>query len=161
MTTPTARRLVGATRERVWDVIADGWCYSQWVVGNSRMRAVEESWPAPGSVIEHSVGVWPLVVNDRTEVQECRPHEELVLLARLGPIGAARVRLRLTDTPDGGCRIEMTETPVTGPMALLPDRVAQLAVYPRNRECLWRLAALAERRQSDAPDASDASDASV
>lgn len=152
MTTPTARRVVGTTRARVWDVIADGWCYSQWVVGNSRMRAVEESWPTAGSVIEHSVGVWPLVVDDRTVVLECRPAEELVLLARLGPLGAARVSLRLTDTPDGCC-IEMTETPVKGPMALLPDRVALVALNPRNRECLWRLAALAERRHRDASDA--------
>ena len=37
-----------ASRQQVWDVIADGWTYSQWVVGNSRMRAVDPSWPSPG-----------------------------------------------------------------------------------------------------------------
>jgi hypothetical protein len=52
--------------------------------------------------------------------------------------------MRLTATPDG-CRIEMIEVPVEGPVGLIPDRVALLAIHPRNRECLWRLAALAER----------------
>ena len=56
MTTPgeadralTVKRDTSASRQQVWDVIADGWTYSQWVVGNSGMRAVEPSWPAPGS----------------------------------------------------------------------------------------------------------------
>jgi hypothetical protein len=39
----------------------------------------------------------------------------------------------------------MIETPAAGPLRLIPDRLALAAVYPRNRECLWRLAALAER----------------
>jgi hypothetical protein len=37
--------------------------------------------------------------------------------------------------------------PVGGPLNLLPRRVALAAAYPRNRECLARLAALAERRE--------------
>ena len=36
----TVTRDVAATRQRVWDVLADGWTYSGWVVGNSRIRAV-------------------------------------------------------------------------------------------------------------------------
>ena len=37
----TVTRDTSATPEQVWAVIADGWTYSQWVVGNSRMRAVD------------------------------------------------------------------------------------------------------------------------
>lgn len=140
----TTIRDVSAARQAVWDVIANGWTYTQWVVGNSRTRAVDSNWPEPGSAIKHSVGVWPLVINDKTEVESCTPGEELVLKARVGLFGAARITLRLSDIPDG-CRIEMIEVPVTGPASLLPDRMALAAVYPRNRECLWRLAALAER----------------
>jgi hypothetical protein len=142
-----AERQISASAEQVWSVIADGWTYSQWVVGNSRMRAVDERWPAPNAVIEHSIGVWPLVINDRTIAETCRRYEEVVLLAKLGPFGAARITLRLFDNADG-CRVEMEEVPVRGPMSLIPDRAAELAVYPRNVECLRRLAALAERRQS-------------
>ena len=37
----TVTRDIAATRERVWGVLADGWTSSGWVVGNSRIRAVE------------------------------------------------------------------------------------------------------------------------
>ena len=141
----TVKRDTTATRRQVWDVIADGWTYSQWVVGNSRMRAVEPTWPAVGSKIYHTIGIWPLVINDETEVESCTPEEELVLLARTRPFGQARITLRLYDTADGS-RIEMAEVPVGGPLNLIPRRLALAAAFPRNRECTWRLAVLAERR---------------
>ncbi len=141
----TVKRDTTATRKQVWDVIADGWTYSQWVVGNSRMRAVDRSWPAPGSKIHHTIGIWPAVINDETVVESCTPEEELVLHARGRPFGGARITLRLHDIDDG-CRIEMAETPIGGPLNLLPRRLALLAAFPRNRECTYRLAALAERR---------------
>jgi uncharacterized protein YndB with AHSA1/START domain len=139
-----ATREVRASRQQVWDVIADGWTYAQWVVGNSRTRAVDSHWPQPGSAIRHSVGVWPLVINDKTVVESCTPNEELVLRAGLGWLGTARITLRLSDTPEG-CRVEMVEVPAEGPMDLIPNRLALAAIYPRNRECLLRLAAMAER----------------
>src|SRR5579875_1240477 len=85
----TVTRDIAAPRRRVWDVLADGWTYSQWVVGNSRIRAVDENWPAPGSTIHHTIGVWPLAINDETVVERCTPLEELVLLAKLTPLTAA------------------------------------------------------------------------
>jgi hypothetical protein len=138
-------REVRASRQQIWDVMANGWTYTQWVVGNSRTRAVDSNWPQPGSSIRHSVGVWPLVINDKTVVESCTPGEELILRAHVGAMGAARITLRLSDTADGGCRIEMIEVPAAGPMKILPDRLVLAAVYPRNRECLLRLTALAER----------------
>ncbi len=137
-------REVRASRQQIWDAMADGWTYAQWVVGNSRTRAVDSHWPQPGSAIKHSVGVWPLVISDQTVVESCTPGEELVLRAGLGPLGAMSVTLRLTDI-SGGCRIEMIEVPESGPVNLIPDRLVLAAVYPRNRECLLRLTALAER----------------
>ncbi|HZN84343.1 MAG TPA: SRPBCC family protein [Mycobacterium sp.] len=142
----TVKRDTTATRQQVWDVLANGWNYSQWVVGNTRMRAVDPRWPAPGSTIHHTIGVWPVVLNDETEVESSTPLEELVLLAKGRPFGGARIVLRLFDTQTG-CRIEMAEVPVGGPLNLLPRRLALAAAYPRNRECLARLAALAERRE--------------
>jgi hypothetical protein len=142
----TVKRDTTATRQQVWDVLANGWNYSQWVVGNTRMRAVDPRWPAPGSTIHHTIGVWPVVLNDETEVESSTPLEELVLLAKSRPFGGARIVLRLSDTQTG-CRIEMAEVPVGGPLNLLPRRLALAAAYPRNRDCLARLAALAERRE--------------
>ena len=104
----TVKRDTTATRQQVWDVVADGWTYSQWVVGNTRMRAVDPGWPAPGSKIHHTVGVWPLVFNDETEVESSTPLEVFILLAKGRPLGGARIVLRLFDIQDG-CRIEMAE----------------------------------------------------
>src|SRR3954465_5053478 len=98
----TVTRDTTANREQVWEVVADGWTYSQWVVGNSRMRAVDREWPAPGATIRHSIGIWPAVIDDETVVEKCEPSTEIVLLAKGRPLGAARITLRLFDT-DTGC----------------------------------------------------------
>lgn len=148
----TVIRDIGTSRRQVWDVMADGWTYSQWVVGNSRMRAVDPNWPAPGSTIRHSIGIWPLVINDETVVEESVPLEKLVLHAKGGPFGGARIILRLSDIPDG-CRVVMEEYPVSGPVAILPSRLSDLAAWPRNRETLWRLGAMAQRlKPNELPD---------
>lgn len=140
----TATREVAAPCEWVWEVLAQGWTYTQWVVGNSRTRAVDTDWPNTGASIRHSVGVWPLVINDATVVEESDPPRELVLRAHLGPLGAARITLRLRGTATG-CEVEMIEVPLKGAVGLIPNSLALAAVYPRNQECLLRLAALAER----------------
>lgn len=141
----TVTRDIAAAPQRVWDVIADGWTYSQWVVGNSRMRAVDPNWPAPGSTIHHSIGVWPVLLNDETVVEEAVEPERLVLYAKGRPFGGARIILRLVEIPQG-CRVEMDEFPISGVGKLIPDRLGDMAAYPRNTETLRRLAFLAERR---------------
>jgi hypothetical protein len=113
------------------------------------MRAVDPNWPQVGSKIRHSVGVWPLLLDDVTVVEECQPLHRLVLLAKGRPLGKARITLRLFDIDGGGCRIEMAEVPVGAPMGWVPKRVALAAAFPRNRECTWRLATIAERRAPD------------
>jgi len=142
----TVKRETSASRQRVWDVLANGWTYAQWVVGNSRMRAVDPNWPEPGSTIHHSIGIWPALLDDSTVVLASEPTHELVLLANGRPFGKARITLRLFDLAHGGCRIEMAEVPVSAPLSWLPDRLSLTAAFPRNRECTWRLAALAEQR---------------
>jgi hypothetical protein len=54
--------------------------------------------------------------------------------------------MRLTDVP-GGCRVEMDELAVSGPPKLVPKTVQTVVFAPRNRECLWRLANIAEHKQ--------------
>ena len=41
-------RVMKATPDQVWDVLADGWLYPLWVVGASRMREVDDHWPQEG-----------------------------------------------------------------------------------------------------------------
>lgn len=144
----TVTRDVEAACERVWDVLADGWTYSGWVVGNSRTRAVSKKWPSPGTRILHSIGAWPAVIDDETVVESCIPRGELVLFARVRPATEARVTLRLTETA-GGCQVAMSEVAVSGPLSWLPEALQAAAFAPRNRECLWRLAKIAEERDAD------------
>jgi hypothetical protein len=126
-------------------VLADGWLYPSWVVGASRMRDVDRSWPAPGSQLHHSVGLWPLLLDDRTEVIGSIPQEELRLRAHGWPAGAAEVLIRLTPVEDG-TEVTMEEDAVQGPARLVPGPLRQVGMIPRNREALRRLAFLAEGR---------------
>ena len=37
------------------------------VVVNTWMRAVDPRWPALGALIHHTIGIWPVVLDDETE----------------------------------------------------------------------------------------------
>lgn len=138
-------RLVHATPQQVWDVLSDGWLYPVWVVGASRMREVEDSWPAVGARLHHSVGIWPLLIDDNTEVVESVPQQWLSLRARGWPIGEARVDIRLQ--PEGAdTRVTISEDAVSGPGTLAPPPVRGVTLKWRNSETLRRLAYIAERR---------------
>ena len=145
---PTNTRIVHATPDQVWKVLADGWLYPLWVVGASRMREVDDTWPAVGSKLHHSVGAWPLLLDDRTEVLGAVPQKQLRLKAHGWPAGAAEVLIELE--PSGaGTEVTIREDAVAGPARLVPGPLRQAAVVPRNREALRRLAFLAEGRGSD------------
>ncbi|HEX8081721.1 MAG TPA: SRPBCC family protein [Jatrophihabitans sp.] len=140
-------RPIEATRDQVWAVLSDGWLYAAWVVGASRIREVDPRWPAVGSTISHSVGSWPLLLDDDTEVLTCRPGQLLRLLARTRPLGESLVEIELTDRPGlGACTVTMREDTVSGPGLLVLPALRQLALAPRNRESLRRLDYLARGR---------------
>ena len=138
------RSATTASPEQVWAVLADGWSYAGWVVGASRIRRVEGDWPAVGSRVHHSVGSWPLLLNDETQVLECDSARRLVLQARGRPFGEARVSIVITPQASG-CIVSMLEDATHGPGRLIPQPLRQLAIVPRNRESLRRLVYLTER----------------
>jgi uncharacterized protein YndB with AHSA1/START domain len=141
----TVDRFIAVSPTQVFAVLADGWAYSNWVVGTSHMRAVDPAWPALGSRLHHASGAWPLVVRDETVVDEVQPGRRLALTARGWPVGEAHVILELA--ADGaGTRITMSEHPSAGPGRWLHNPVAEALLARRNVESLARLAALAERR---------------
>ena len=143
-------RRIEASPEAVFAVLADGWRYSNWVVGTSHMRAVESEWPAVGARLHHCSGIWPLVTRDETVVEESVPDRKLVLLAKGGILGSARVRLELE--PDGdGTIVSLSEAPVDGPAKWLYNPVVDLILARRNVETLARLAALSERHTHPVP----------
>jgi polyketide cyclase/dehydrase/lipid transport protein len=136
---------VEATPSSVWRVLADGWLYPLWVVGASRVREVDETWPDTGSKIHHSVGLWPAVVDDDTEVTSCVSGSLLSLRARAWPGGSADVTIQVT-AEGAGARIRMEEDVANGPARLAPRFLRTPALQWRNRESLRRLAWLSERR---------------
>lgn len=138
-------RVMSCTQEDVFDVLADGWSYATWVVGAARIRAVEPGWPQVGTHIHHSVGLWPLLISDNTEVEHLDAPHELRLKVRLWPTGSGVVTLRCRPQDDG-TEVVMEERLVSGPVALLPRPVQDALLNPRNVEALRRLAYLAEGR---------------
>ncbi|RZQ63895.1 SRPBCC family protein [Amycolatopsis suaedae] len=141
-------RIVRVSPDAVFEVLADGWTYSSWVVGNSHVRDVDPGWPKPGTRIHHSVGVWPAQIEDVTVVHDVQPGRLLELDARVWPLGSARVRLELTPVA-AGTRVTMSEEALGGPLAALPHALQAVLLRPRNTEALARLADLAEGRHAE------------
>lgn len=135
----------------VFAVLADGWLYALWVVGATHIRKVDTGWPEVGTRIHHSVGGWPLARSDTTTVRAANPPHHLELEARLWPAGAARISLDLIALGPGGTEVRMAERVSQGPGRLLPGLAQDLALFPRNRESLQRLAALAVGRSPTTP----------
>ena len=141
----TTTKTIEAPSDKVWQVLSDGWLYPLWVVGATRMRQVDDHWPQPGAQLHHSAGVWPLVVDDTTEVLEVSYDSMLRLRARGWPAGEAEVEISLT--PQGASTVvELREDVVSGPGRLLPSPLRQPMLHVRNVEALRRLAAIAEGR---------------
>ena len=139
-------RTMAATPERVWEILADGWLYPVWVVGASRMRDVDKNWPEVGSRLHHSVGIWPLLINDDTEVLAATPDRMLRLRARGWPVGEAEIEITIAPV---GARTEVviTENVVSGPGKLVPEPLKGLSLAWRNVETLRRLAFIAENKE--------------
>jgi uncharacterized protein YndB with AHSA1/START domain len=141
----TTSRPVAATPEQVWEVLSDGWLYPLFVVGASRMRAVDDTWPAVGSRLHHSVGSWPLLIDDTTEVLEVEEGKRLLLLARGWPAGQAHVDISLQPSGDTTV-VTITEDATAGPGTLIPKPLRDAQLHVRNVEALRRLSFLVEGR---------------
>ncbi|MDR6505184.1 SRPBCC family protein [Arthrobacter oryzae] len=126
----------------VWKVIADGWLYSGWVVGASRIRDVDALWPAADAVLHHSVGAWPLLINDKTTVKASDPEKSIELIARGWPLGEAKVVVTL-EPAETGCKVSIAEDAIKGPGLLIPKFIRDPLISVRNTETLNRLELMA------------------
>jgi short-subunit dehydrogenase/carbon monoxide dehydrogenase subunit G len=146
---PRASRQVAAPAEAVWAVLADGWQYATWVVGASRVRAVDTDWPATGTKLDHSFGPWPAVISDSTVCEESEEPRHLVLRAKGWPMGEARVDIEIVPDGPGSCTVSIAEDAIAGPGTIVPMPLRQVMILPRNREALRRLAFIAEGRHRE------------
>jgi hypothetical protein len=144
----TNTREMDCTPEDVFSVLADGWLFPTWVVGASRMRDVDAAWPAVGSKLQHSFGVWPALIDDETTVLEYDPPRRMVVQPAGWPVGEARVTVEVK--PRGrGCVVRIMEDAVKGPGAFIPKPLLDAGLYVRNVETLRRLAYIAEGRHDN------------
>jgi uncharacterized protein YndB with AHSA1/START domain len=137
--------MIDASVDDVFAILTDGWSYAAWVVGASRIRDVDAAWPKPGSRIHHSVGAWPVLIDDTTSALEYEPGRRLKMKVRVWPAGHGEVEFQATETPTG-CRLVMKEQATSGPISLLPKALADVVLHPRNAEALRRLKLLAEKQ---------------
>jgi uncharacterized protein YndB with AHSA1/START domain len=141
----TTSRTIAATPEKVWAVLADGWLYPVFVVGASRMRDVDANWPQVGSKLHHSVGSWPALINDNSEVLEVEEGKRLRLQVRAWPAGEGTVEFQLEPAGEGTL-VTIVEDASKGPALLIPKPARDAQLEWRNSETLLRLAYIAERR---------------
>lgn len=140
----TTARTVAASPEQVFAVLADGWTYSDWVVGTAHIRDVDERWPAVGARLHHKAGPWPVSLHDSSTVTEMTPDRHLRMRAGLWPLGAATVDLLLEPVGADRTRVVLREQFDAGPLRGLRNRLHDHLLHRRNIEALRRLADLAE-----------------
>ncbi|ABM06359.1 MULTISPECIES: SRPBCC family protein [Micrococcaceae] len=139
----TVTQLFKSPATDIWKVIEDGWLYPGWVVGASRIRAVDDQWPQVGSKLHHSVGSWPFLIDDSTSVTAMEAGRKLELLARGWPMGEAKVLITLEDLGGSQCRVSIAEDAVRGPGKVVPKALRDPMISVRNRETLRRLELMA------------------
>lgn len=130
----------------VFAILTDGWLYGLWVVGASRIRDVDAGWPAVRTEIQHSVGAWPLLLDDTTRCLDVVSGSSIRLQARAWPAGEAVVQIDVEPTAVG-CRVTITEDAVSGPGKMLPRPLRNVLLHWRNTESLNRLNYLAQKRR--------------
>jgi len=138
-------RILHCSPEDVFDVLADGWLFTTWVVGASRMRGEDAGWPAVGTRLHHSFGVWPLVIDDVTTMLEWEPPHRMVIQPKGWPLGEARVELTV-ESHRRGCKVTIVENPAAGPATWVPGFLMQPLLFVRNSETLRRLGWVAAGR---------------
>ena len=137
--------IIGASPERVFEVLMDTDCYGEWVVGSKEIRDTDANWPEVGSRFHHRVGVGPFTIDDHTKIEEIDPPRLLKLRARARPFGTALVTLELRAS-GAGTSVTMIEDPADPLTAFVFQPVTHYLTRRRNDEALRRLSRIAERR---------------
>jgi uncharacterized protein YndB with AHSA1/START domain len=129
---------VSASPEEVFDVLDDAYAYPRWVVGTRRVRRVDSSWPDIGSKFHHAVGNAAAELHDSSKMLERTRPDHLALEVRFRPTGVARVEIDVV--PEGsGSRVTIEESPLCGPVSVVPRFIVDPLLKARNALSLQRL----------------------
>ncbi|MCZ4607580.1 SRPBCC family protein [Streptomyces sp. Lzd4kr] len=141
-------RLVHASPDAVWAVLADGSRYADWVVGTSRSRPVRGQWPHLDAAIGYEVRLGPVQLINETVVRYCEEGVRLELEAHAGVLGTARIAIELR--PWGElCLVIVDEHPLQGAGGRLHNVGFEALIQLRHRAMLARLARLCESEAQD------------
>ena len=142
------QRTIQAPPDRVFAVLADGWTYSDWVVGTVHIRDVDDAWPQPGAELRHKAGPWPLSLKDKSTVLSMEKDRELTVRAGLWPLGEAIIKIVLEPAGVSATKVTMYEDFNAGPLLWVRTKLNDLVLHRRNVESLRRLADIATREKS-------------
>ncbi|MEO5876057.1 MAG: SRPBCC family protein [Streptosporangiaceae bacterium] len=137
-------------RETVWQALADGRRYAEWVVGTREICSVDAGWPRVGSRLHFIVGYGPLKLSDRTVVRVSEAPERLELEVKAGPFGTVRVAIRLIEWGEGTVVI-LDEHPLRGVGAGLHGPPSEIFLQLRNRLMLRNLTTVSHEVARQAP----------
>ncbi|MER7722083.1 SRPBCC family protein [Streptomyces flaveolus] len=141
-------RLIKTTPQAVWEVLADGTRYADWVVGTSSSSPKRGQWPQVGAAIGYEVCIGPLRLHNETVVRRCEEGTALELEAIAGPLGTARIAIELRPWGEQ-CLVIVDEHPLRGAGGLLHNMGVEAMIQLRHRAMLARLARLCEDRAGE------------
>ncbi|MEU0174157.1 SRPBCC family protein [Streptomyces massasporeus] len=127
----------------VWDVLADGHRYAEWVVGTSESHPVRGQWPRTGAAIGYEVRLGPVRLDNETVVRHCEEGRLLELEAHAGALGSARIAIELRPWGEH-CLVIVDEHPLRGAGGRLHNVGFEALIQLRHRAMLARLARLCE-----------------
>ncbi|MEV4614951.1 SRPBCC family protein [Kitasatospora sp. NPDC049258] len=133
------QQLVERPPQDVWDVLADGRRYAQWVVGTQEILDADAHWPQVGARLVFRAGIGPFNFRDSCVVRICEPGRRLELEAKADPFGTARIAITLIPWAEHTLVI-LDEHPLRGPGARLEGPASELVLHLRNRRMLANLA---------------------
>ncbi|MET9391211.1 SRPBCC family protein [Streptomyces sp. NPDC006624] len=136
-------RLIRVAPSAVWDVLADGDRYAEWVVGTSESHPVSGHWPDKDAAIRYQVRLGPVELTNRTVVRSCERGRRLELEAHAGALGTARISIELRPWGEH-CLVIVDEHPLRGAGGRLHNVGFEALIQLRHRTMLARLARLCE-----------------
>ncbi|MDO0929280.1 SRPBCC family protein [Streptomyces sp. TG1A-8] len=136
-------RLIKASPARVWEVLADGDRYAEWVVGTASSRELRGRWPQKGASIAYRIRMGPFQVGNETVVRSCRAGSLLELEAKAGPLGTARISIEVREWGEHSL-VRVDEHPLQGAGGTLHNMGFEALIRLRHRAMLARLAHVCE-----------------
>ncbi|WP_225823387.1 SRPBCC family protein [Streptomyces naphthomycinicus] len=153
-------RVIKADPATVWQVLADGHRYADWVVGTGASRPKQGSWPRKDASIAYEIRLGPLRLANETVVRHCREGSLLELEIMAGFLGTARFSIELREWGEH-CLVLVDEHPLQGAGGVLHNAGVEALIQVRHRSMLARLARCCDdagngRRETPAREAREA-----